>query len=609
MNKRLVAIDGPLKGLILDLEDKDSYVIGRDEDQVDLVLKDLTVSRRHVFLQKDDDGIFIENLSKTNPIMVNDEVLTDKEILHENDEIKIGENIFVYLYHKNEKTEGKEELFDTIFDENEQKEPNSEEPIKPKNQDITTYYDTIFEDSEDSLSFNLIDENQFILKVVAGPNTGAEFGMDKNKQYVLGKDTRSCDIVFNDLSVSKKHAKLTIDENDNVSIQDLKSKNKTFVNNEEVKGVISITSNDLVTIGTTTFLVVKSNEDLHTIYAQIPERKEKISEQKEEVIETEKIEEEIVKEPIKEEKQSEWKDIIIPTNHLLLGGSFILIVFVIFLSFFSLFKGKHIDIVKPNISSNIKNLLKKYESIEYNFNDYNENLFLVGHILTELDHEELIYSLKQLSSIKNINDNIIVDELIWKNINKILNDNESYKGINIYAIAPGKFIMQGYVQNVKQNEALLEYINVNFQYADKLENKVIVEQVLQMQVGKIILINKFEGIKFQLNNGDLILMGQYNKEHENKLEKMILELKKLNGIRQISNLATPGSSDSAKIDISDKYNVTGYASFDDENVSIVINGHIVSIGSLLDDMKIIDIQPHIVLLEKDGLGYKINYSY
>ncbi len=609
MNKRLVAIDGPLKGLILDLEDKDSYIIGRDQDQVDLVLKDLTVSRRHVFLQKDGDVVFIENLSKTNPITINEQVLTDKEILHENDEIKIGENIFVYLYKKNDNIndniEEKDNLFNTIFDEAE-KEEIEPEPIKPKKQDVATYYDTIFEDSEDSLSFNLIDENQFILKVISGPNTGAEFGMDKNKQYVLGKDTRSCDIVFNDLSVSKKHAKITIDGNGNVTIEDLKSKNKTFVNNESVKTSFLIKSSDLVTIGTTVFLVVRADEDLHTIYAEIPETKKK---EVKEVKEKEEIKEPTAKKNQKEEKQSEWKDIIIPTNHLLIGGSFILIAFVIFLSFFSLFKGKHIEVNKPNITSNVRHVLKKYDSIEYNFNEYNENLFLAGHILTELDHEELIYSLKQLASINKINDNIIVDELIWKNVNNILNDNESYKGINIYATSPGKFIMQGYVQNIKQNEDLIEYININFPYADKLENKVVIEQILQLQVEKIIIINKFKGLKFQLNNGDLILTGQYNKEQEKEFEKMTEQMKKLNGIKMVTNLASPGNAVSNKVDISDKYAVSGFAAFDDSNVSVVINGHIVSVGSLVDEMKVIDIQSHIVLLEKDGLGYKINYNY
>jgi hypothetical protein len=41
---------------------------------------------------------------------------------------------------------------------------------------------------------------------------------------------------------------------------------------------------------------------------------------------------------------------------------------------------------------------------------------------------------------------------------------------------------------------------------------------------------------------------------------------------------------------------------------IVINGKILSIGDAIDGMTITGIMPNMVLLEKDGLKFRINYN-
>ena len=55
----------------------------------------------------------------------------------------------------------------------------------------------------DELSIEGGDDARWMLKVVSGPNSGAEFNMQKASTYILGKDPSLCDIVFQDLSVSQ----------------------------------------------------------------------------------------------------------------------------------------------------------------------------------------------------------------------------------------------------------------------------------------------------------------------------------------------------------------------------------------------------------------------
>ncbi|KKK60786.1 hypothetical protein LCGC14_3020880, partial [marine sediment metagenome] len=95
--------------------------------------------------------------------------------------------------------------------------------------------ETIFEESEEEMPVPLVIESPFILKVVSGPNAGSEFGMEKSKSYIIGKDSTLADIIFADLSVSGQNTKITIDENNNIFIQDLGSKNGTYVNNKQIK--------------------------------------------------------------------------------------------------------------------------------------------------------------------------------------------------------------------------------------------------------------------------------------------------------------------------------------------------------------------------------------
>src|SRR5256885_177827 len=133
-------------------------------------------------------------------------------------------------------------------------------------------HDTIFdEESEKAIEppvvvdFELMEnQGRWLLKVVSGPNSGAEFYMAAGTSYLLGCD-QSCDIVFNDLSVSRQHARLSIDEDGHIQIEDLGSRNGTFVDGEKITDRRAVQSNALISLGTTTIMLIDREGERKTI--------------------------------------------------------------------------------------------------------------------------------------------------------------------------------------------------------------------------------------------------------------------------------------------------------------------------------------------------------
>ena len=148
--------------------------------------------------------------------------------------------------------------------------------------------------------------------------------MDKDHTYLLGKDSDVCDIVFNDLSVSKEHAEITINSEGNIFIEDLSSTNGTIVNSKKIEQKTVISPKDIIFLGTTAFIIIDPKDAGNTIYSPLPSPKEE--EKKEEPVpEAEETPEEAFGE-------LEWKKQIIPKKHLVVAGCFIISLFIIFLT-------------------------------------------------------------------------------------------------------------------------------------------------------------------------------------------------------------------------------------------------------------------------------------
>lgn len=580
MASYLVAEEGPLAGLIIRFEEGSEWILGRDPDVSYQVLEDPMVSRKHVICRLTDDGYVLENLSAVNPASVNGKPIDEPVLLQEGDTVQIG-NVFFHF---------------TLKDPIESK--STEEEVEGRALDESS---TIYEESDDlgALAFSGASDARWIIKVISGPNAGAEFGLPEGSTYIIGKDPDTCDILFQDLSVSRQHAKITAKSDGTVTIEDLGSLNKVLINGQEIGAPTQLQSQDLVALGTTSFLAIDQQQTRETIISPsaglqyTPPHAEKKEEEA-------NAAEEIAK--------KNWKKMIIPTRHLIIAGIFAILLILGLGGVFSLFKSEAITLTMGDETQEVAKALKNFPEVEFSFNPATGKLFILGHVMTEIDQQEMIYQLKSLSFVHSIDDNVIIDELVWENTNALLMKNPAWRAVNLTSIIPGHYVLRGYVQNLDDSAKLSEYININFPYLDKLDNQVVVENTLEAQIQGILMQNQFGNVTFQFSNGELVLAGRVPSNQEKKYNEMISEFKKLKGVRMVKNFVVLSQPTSDIVDISSKYKVTGSSKYGNINQYVVINGKILSVGSDLDGMTITQMQNNSILLEKDGIKYRINYN-
>lgn len=619
----LIAQEGPLKGLVLDLEDGDEWIVGRDPDEADLLTEDATVSRKHLRVTRKGDEFFLENLSYTSPTLINDEPIQPNVPLHANDKVKIGENIFLF---SNEAAPASSEAqpkkassgYDGIFGDLEEPElppepepletSASEPPEEEKESAAKTAYDTIFEDVESAseMPFNLLSETPLVLKVIGGPNAGAEIGLEKGRSYLLGKDSAVCDIVFQDLSVSRSHARLNISADGIIDLEDLGSKNSTIVNGSPITEKQVITSQDLIAMGTTVFLIIDREAVQETIFSPALPAYEAASTEKGAALPEEEL---ALHEKVPEGKEFDWKQEKIPSKYLVFAGSFAAIFLIVFISFFSLFKSEKIETVAKLPHDAIKEALQPYPGVHYAYNPTSGNLFLAGHVLTAVNYQELLFNLGQLQGISSLDNNIVVDEGVAKSMNDMLNSHPIWQGIFISVSQPAHFIVQGYVKTAKDAADAAEYLTLNFPYVDLLQNRIIAEDLLSIQVQTMLMASGFGAVAPQINNGNIVLAGSYSGNQEHQFNQLVEKINKLQGVKSVQSFAVSiGGQTSSSIDLTREYAVTGTALHDTKGYSAVINGRVYTIGESINGMHITSIQTDTIFLEKDGLKYKISFT-
>ena len=565
MASYLIAEEGPLAGLIVRFEEGEEWILGRDADEVDILLEDPMVSRKHVICRHTAEGYILENLSSVNPATQNGKVITESVLLREGDILQIGSTFFRFT-----------------------EQPLAVESAAPSQEEAVL-------DDLSSVSVESISEARWVLKVIAGPNSGAEFALQRESSYVMGKDPHSCDIVFQDLSVSRQHARLSVDENNHVFIEDLGSRNGVLINGVLMTGKTAVAPQDLIALGTTSFLVI-DREQVHETIISPP------------TVVLGKMEEEPTQEELEASPTHDWKDTIIPTRHLIVAGALALAVLAGCVALFALFKSQPVSVHVVDETSELKKALLAFPDIQFSYNPANGKVFLVGHVLTSVDKQEMLYKIHNIPFILAIEDNVVVDELVWENMNALLMTNPNWIGVSIHSPLPGKFVLRGYVQTLDVAQALSDYVNLNFPYLDRLDNQVVVETNLQTQLQSILVEKGFSGVTFQLSNGELVLAGRVDQKHASSFDSIVDHLKALKGIRSVKNYVIYSAADSSRIDISGSYQISGYSKKDDKNMFVVINGKILKLGDTIDGMIVTGIMPTMVLLEKDSLKFRINYN-
>jgi type III secretion system YscD/HrpQ family protein len=614
MPAHLIAEEGPHRGLIINLFEGAEWIVGRDPEESDFVIEDTTVSRKHAHLTRSSDGILLENLSRVNPTLVNDEEIGEPYLLKEGDRVQIGNSVFLFSEEeipekapKPKKTKAKKKGgYDDIFGAiDEPQELMSEEtPPEKKLEETTsapTPYDTIFEDSdeESEIPFNLLPESPLLLKVISGPNAGAEIGIEKGKSYTLGKDGGSCDIVFQDLSVSRNHARLTVNPDGILEIEDLGSKNGTAVNGVPLTEKKVITPQDMISLGTTVFFVIDREAPQETIYSPVLAAPQPA---KEEI----PFDAPVAAAEVAEER--DWKKVPIPGKYLIGAASLAAIFLIIFLSFFSLFKPKGLEIAKKEPTSRIKEAIAPYKDVQFTYNPSSGKLFLVGHISTSADYQQMRFSIGEIAFVTSVEDTVIIDELVSKTMNDILSSNATWRSVSIQSPQAGKFVAVGYIKTNQDASLLSDYLTVNFPYLDRLENKVTVEENLNAQLQGLILAKGFGTVTFQLSNGEVVLVGNYSDKMEHEYDALLKTLNGISGVASVKNYAIATHPNLAAINVSDQFQVSGSSLHGKEGYSVVLNGKMYTLGDTVSGLKITTILANTILLEKDGIKYKIDYT-
>lgn len=557
-------------------EGENQWTLGRDPETSDVVLEDPMVSRQHAIVRLTPEGFLLENLSTVNPATQNGMVIADPVLLKEGDIIQIGSTFFNY-------TEVPPVLSEEPAESPDEKEPEEEEASAEMASD---------------LHFGPSPETRWLLKVISGPNAGAEFAMHRGATYLIGKDPNICDIVFQDLSVSRQHARLSVDKEQNVFVEDLGSRNGVIVNGELISEKQMVASQDLIALGTTTFLVIDRHEARETIISPpsmvptaVPEKKE---------------DREAARIAAKEKK--DWKELVIPKKHLAIAGVFGGILFLSVFAMLSLFKTEPIEVVKVDHEGKINEVLERFPGVNFSYNAPSGKLFLTGHVTTTVDHQELSYLLKELPFITKMEDMVVVDELVWQSMNALVSKNPDWVGVSVYAPKPGQFVLRGYVETLDMAEALQDYINLNFDYLDRLANQVVIEKNLQIQLESLLQEKGFTAVTFELSNGEVVLAGRVDNREKRQFDTTLSELKMIPGIRVVKNFVVMSKGEHARVDLSKQFAVTGSAKRDDESFFVVINGRILGMGDMLEGMLITGVNPKMVLLERDGIKYKIDYN-
>jgi Nif-specific regulatory protein len=94
MKPKILSIAGPLKAMIAELED-DEISIGRDT-QNSIVINDLSISRQHCSLRRENGQYKIVDRGSHNKTFVNNKLVKEKMLEH-GDQIKIGSSSFIFL--------------------------------------------------------------------------------------------------------------------------------------------------------------------------------------------------------------------------------------------------------------------------------------------------------------------------------------------------------------------------------------------------------------------------------------------------------------------------------------------------------------------------------
>ncbi len=218
------------------------------------------------------------------------------------------------------------------------------------------------------------------------------------------------------------------------------------------------------------------------------------------------------------------------------------------------------DVVAPRVDYNaeLEKIMMRYPSVKWTYNENNGTLLLIGHVLKNTDKAQLLYNLGTLPFVRDTNEtNLVIDEITLQNMNQLLGKNPVWRGVNMTAPTPGRFVLNGYLATREQAEKLSDYLAQNFPYLDLLEKRIFVEEDELASIKSLLAEQGFKEVTVQMSNGELPLAGTINAGKGLTLEKLLVNFKKDAAVRTIKNYVVELEPESSIVDLSDTYKVTG----------------------------------------------------
>lgn len=666
MAAKLVVEEGNLKGLSLPLEGTENWTIGSSEEECGLVIQGEGLSPKQLLLYKTAEEIYGKNLHPEFPVFLNDEETgIDPFLLQNGDTLKIGSELLrfyedssAHIFSGEEEIElpqdEPEELEEIEHSETEANLVSNEtpgelfhealhetlhEPILQENPakegfPVDQVENEVEEAEEEDhpvddlaeIDFHVIETGRWLMKLVGGPNNGAEFYMQTGSSYVLGTDTKTCDIVFHDTSVSRQHAKITITPEDTLFIEDLKSRNGILIDGKPLEQKGPITLGSLITLGTTSFVVYDREGAMQTIISPLLPSIAKYLQQESatEQAGSAALAEASLGEKDLENQESDKKKETAESVHEEQGGQasvqeknytpyiFVGVIAAIFIfaaiGTSTLFKEELVVThVQENGDELIHQALVQFPNVRSTFNKVNGSLFLLGHVSTAADKNQLLYNLQNLKFVKSIDySGVVIDQYVVNEANSLLTNNPAWGNIRISSPAAGQFILTGNLQTRKQAEQLSHYLGLHFQYLDMLKKQVVVEEDVVSQISSWLRDVAITDVTPKATNGEVSLTGTVGPEQEDAFKEIVTKIKQIPGIRIVTNLVLVQTPETGIINLSSHYPVTG-KSKSNNKFTVIINGRILSEGSDLDGMTITSITANQILLEKDKDKFRIDY--
>ena len=211
-----------------------------EEESCMLILGSAGLSRRHarIFFDGIQQAFYVEDLDSANGTKVNGRRISGKERLSSGEIITFGDTVdFVFQLQTDESSGNSEASSQTVFEA----EPQPTPAFIAHNQQET------------------VGERSVAIPPLNPTNTRKVYFLDiltypfkrtyklENGTTLIGRSPE-CAVELKDMSVSQHHAVITVEEG-RATVQDLDSKNLTFLNGTELVDIVELTSGDKVSFG------------------------------------------------------------------------------------------------------------------------------------------------------------------------------------------------------------------------------------------------------------------------------------------------------------------------------------------------------------------------